>query len=483
MFRFFSPRNIFLTLSIFLLHSFVLGLDLDVNDPGSIKQVAKTVADELLTKWYHGTERGQIVGILPDPYYWWEAGGMWGTLIEYAYYTGDTDYNKIIADAMLAQVGPNLDYMPPNQTKSEGNDDQAFWAFAALTAAELKFPDPPPQQPQWLALAQAVFNQQTGNRWDTDNCGGGLRWQIYNFNKGWTYKNLISNGGLFLMSARLARFTKDQNYVFWANKVYDWLETTGIYVAYHAYDGSDISKECKDADHHEWSYNNGVMLAGSAYVSNLPTGDSLWHDRVHGLLNVTLSHFFPTEPQFGNGTIMSEYDCEVMNIKDPKNLPCNNDQRSFKAYATRWLAVTTQLVPDTRDLILPKLRTTAQAAAEQCSGAPTGSTCSQYWFAPKFDGTNGPGEQMSALSVISGLLIKWDSTLPPVSTDDGGTSKGNPDAGKGNTDEKKINANNGPITISDKAGAWFLTAFFALAFSLLGLWLCNDKTDTGWSML
>lgn len=45
---------------------------------------------------------------------------------------------------MLWQVGPDQDYMPPNQTKDEGNDDQGFWGMAAMSAAELDYPINPP---------------------------------------------------------------------------------------------------------------------------------------------------------------------------------------------------------------------------------------------------------------------------------------------------------------------------------------------------
>lgn len=48
-----------------------------------------------------------------------------GTLIDYWYYTGDTKWNEIIQQGLLFQVGPHNDYMPPNQTMTEGNDDQA----------------------------------------------------------------------------------------------------------------------------------------------------------------------------------------------------------------------------------------------------------------------------------------------------------------------------------------------------------------------
>lgn len=49
---------------------------------------------------------------------------MWGTMIDYWHFTGDTSYNDVVTQALLFQVGPSNDYMPPNQTKSLGNDDQ-----------------------------------------------------------------------------------------------------------------------------------------------------------------------------------------------------------------------------------------------------------------------------------------------------------------------------------------------------------------------
>lgn len=113
---------------------------------------------------------------------------------------------QVVSQALLFQTGPDNDYMPPNQTKSEGNDDQGFWGMAAMSAAEVKFPNPPDDQPQWLALAQAVFNSQA-ERWDNTSCGGGLRWQIFTFNNGYNYKNSISGGCFFNVAARLGYYS------------------------------------------------------------------------------------------------------------------------------------------------------------------------------------------------------------------------------------------------------------------------------------
>jgi Glycosyl hydrolase family 76 len=143
--------------------------------------------------------------------------------IDYWRYTGDDSFNDIVTQSLLWQVGPNWDYMPPNQTSSEGNDDHGFWGFAVMTAAEANYPNPPAGQPQWLALSQAVFNSMAAN-WDNNTCGGGLRWQIFPFNKGYNYKNSISNGCLFHMAARLARYTGNATYATWAHTVFDWMQ-------------------------------------------------------------------------------------------------------------------------------------------------------------------------------------------------------------------------------------------------------------------
>lgn len=69
--------------------------------------------------FYNGNQTGMPIGLLPGPYYWWEAGAMFGQMVEYWYYTGDATYNDVVTQGLLAQVGPHNDFMPPNQTRTE----------------------------------------------------------------------------------------------------------------------------------------------------------------------------------------------------------------------------------------------------------------------------------------------------------------------------------------------------------------------------
>lgn len=185
--------------------------------------------------------------------------------MDYWALTGDASYNGIVSEAMLFQVGPDRDYQPPNQTLALGNDDQAFWGIAAMAAAERGFPDPPKDQPQWLALAQAVFNRQAA-RWDDKTCGGGLRWQVFASNKGYDYKNSVSNGLFFHLGARLAHYTGNQTYADWAQKTWDWTVKNGLISSdYKVFDGSHIP-ECVVSSKIQWSYNAGVFLSGAAFM-------------------------------------------------------------------------------------------------------------------------------------------------------------------------------------------------------------------------
>lgn len=191
-----------------------------------------------------------------------------GSAIQYWHYTGDTTYNANIMQAMQHQVGPFDDYMPPNQTASMGNDDQCFWAMSAMQAAENNFPNPLPSQPGWLALAQAVFNEQNG-RWDTETCNGGLRWQVPLSNSGYNLKNTISNGCFFNLAARLARFTGDQRYADSAVRTWDWMARIGLFDKFYSvFDSTDSNNNCTDIGHNQWTYNAGIMLMGASTMYN-----------------------------------------------------------------------------------------------------------------------------------------------------------------------------------------------------------------------
>src|SRR5690242_19295462 len=107
------------------------GLAVELTSMDSIKSVTSTLAYDMMT-YYSGNQTGKVPGLLPGPcqslecYYWWEAGAMFGSLINYWQYTGDTSYNDVVTQALAFQIGPDENYNPPNQSKNMGVDDQDF---------------------------------------------------------------------------------------------------------------------------------------------------------------------------------------------------------------------------------------------------------------------------------------------------------------------------------------------------------------------
>ncbi|EAQ89901.1 hypothetical protein CHGG_06520 [Chaetomium globosum CBS 148.51] len=389
---------------------------------------------------YTGNDLGGVPGLLPKPYYWWEAGALMGSLVDYWYYTGDTRWNDVAEEGLLFQVGPNNDYMPPNQTMTEGNDDQGFWGMAALTAAENNFQNPPPGKPQWLALAQAVFNTQAA-RWENQDCGGGLRWQIFPWNNGYNYKNSISQACFFNIAARLARYTGNQSYADWADRTWDWMAATQLLDSrtYSIYDGMHV-EDCSVITPYQWTYNAGAFLLGAAAMHNYSTSPAqaeTWRKRIDGLLNGTQVFFTGNDK-----SIMTEVACEPVDL-------CDLDQQSFKAYLSRWMAATTKWAPWTYDRIKPLLESSAIAAVSTCTGGGNGRMCGLKWDTGKWDNSTGVGQQMAAMEVVLANTIQHSPS--PVTDWDGGTSVGDP--GAGGADVGRKNRAFPPVSTAERAGA------------------------------
>lgn len=279
-----------------------------------------------------------------------------------------------------------------------------------MSATEHAFREPPTPYPSWLIICDNVFNDYI-SRWHlaSNTCGGGLKWQIFPSSAGYTYKNSISNGGFFQLAARLYRYTGNQTYYDWASRVWDWSVTTGLIDTKHnyaIYDGADEGINCTAVDHHQWSYNVAIYLYGAAVLQNVTANattniSNKWTTRTTGLL-AAASTFLSAFP---NATsILYEQQCEL-------TYSCNADQFSFKAYLARWLAGTSIMMPQTKGTVGRILRASAVGAAKACTGPGNGFHCGARWYLGKWDGSTGVGQCLSALEVISSLLVN-DTSAP-----------------------------------------------------------------------
>lgn len=173
--------------------------------------------------------------------------------MQYQLLTGDMSYHNVMHEAICSQLGEDYDFIMAAEALDTGNDDQAFWVFIAMTAAEYGYPAPPDPAPSWLGVVENAFQDYVG-RWNTTYCNGGLKWQFRPSQQGFNYKQSISNGAFFQISARLARYTGNSTYLGWAEKIWDWSRAIGLIDdLYNVYDGSDELNNCTGVDHHQWS--------------------------------------------------------------------------------------------------------------------------------------------------------------------------------------------------------------------------------------
>jgi mannan endo-1,6-alpha-mannosidase len=394
--------------------SFARGIELNPDNEASLKAATAQYAHTLLT-YYKGNVSGlpkEEVGVFPKPpYYWWEAGAAWGGMIEYTSFTGDASYVELLHQALVGNYGPSNDILIPWKTDQEGNDDQAFWALALMSALEYQFPEPSEAPATYLEVVENCFNNIVP-RWDLSSCNGGFKWQIYPENAyGWNYKNSISNGAVFSLAARLARYTGNQTYVDWAEKIWDWSTAIGLITdKYEVFDGTDDKLNCTDHDDTQWSYNIGIYLHGAAVLYNHTNGDEKWKKHTNGFIDHAAAFFQP----FDNATdIMYEVACET----EETGRKCNVDQMSFKAYLSRFLAKTAIMAPFSKDKVTNWLRKSAIGAAKSCSGGADGKTCGLRWYTGNWDGTDGVGQQLAALEVTQSLLMLMKGVIPSVGGD------------------------------------------------------------------
>lgn len=260
---------------------------------------------------------------------------------------------------------------------------------------------------------------------------------------------------LLQRGARLARYTGNQTYSNWAEKVWDWEQGVGLITPdWRVIDGASVdgTQNCTKPDELQWSYNAGIYMHGAAVMYNITNAAPEWKTRLDGIWGQAKTNFF-------NNSIMVEQACEGVNL-------CDNDQQSFKGYLARWMAGTTQMAPYTFNDIMPLLQQNAQAAAAACSGSPTtgfngipGTACGFKWTGG-FDGLVGVGEQMNALSAMMYTLVSKVAT--PVTADTGGTSVGNAAAGTTSSVITQLS----PVTPGERVAAGFLTT--AIVMSVVG---------------
>lgn len=428
------------------------GLQLDVDSQDSIKSTAKSLAGGLIAAYNQELKENRVPGLFGGDTYWWEAGTVWNAIAEYSHLTGDHQYDETLSEALLWQLGDDDAYMPANQTRTLGNDDQSCWGLAAMTAAEVGLAKP--KDAEWVDYAVNVWNTQN---WRLDaetgsngTCGGGLRWQIFTFNNGYNYKNSFTNANFFLLSARLAKFTGNATYLQAAEKVFKWSQDVGLITKdYQVYDGTSTTENCTDVEALQWSSNVGVYAEGAALMCNMTQAQN-WTDATKGF--VKSSDIFMSN----TSRVVTEVACEDSG-------KCNIDQRAFKGIFMRSMARVGVAAPWNADVTGKILSANAKAAAGACTGGDE-PKCSMSWADAnsKWESDTAAdgniGEVFSALEAVQGLLYPSAKALMTANGSIAGnsTQNGNPSG---------VSGTGAPQSTGAAASvASSMTAVFAIAF-------------------
>ncbi|KAF3937690.1 hypothetical protein ABW19_dt0201815 [Dactylella cylindrospora] len=394
--------NSTLLLALSLLPASISALTIDVEEPDTIRAAAKVVIENLANEYR--SQDPLTPGILGG-YSYFQSAIFFNTLIDYAAWSGDDQFNDLIRGDFFGQIGDDGNFLPSSQPDA-ANDDVGLWALAAMTAAEYGVEPLDSNSPSYLTLADNVFNDFV-NRWDDDTCRGGLRWTISPTSSGYDFKDTTSNGAFFQLAARLGLHTKNETYLEWATTVFDWSVKTGVIQDEGAvYSGASVQDSCKQIDKKTFTSNLGLYFYGSAAMANA-TGAKTWEDRALGTYPYSVANFFGPQLYVDDGTSQVIYEpaCSQSTVDE-----CNTDQKAGRSIFLRAFGAALDFFGETYEgSVLVPLSNSARGAARSCSSS---GDCSFSWTNGEYDASKGSGapEKMAAIEAFLAVLRFTNAT-------------------------------------------------------------------------
>lgn len=195
-----------------------------------------------LQQWY-----SQSSGIYTSPTGWWNAANAITVIANYTAASKSTQYVSVLSQTFVNAPG------------SQGHanfinnyyDDSGWWALAWIAAYDAT------GNTSYLMMAETIFTYMTAG-WD-NVCGGGLYWNTAN-----RYKNAIPNELFLDVAAKLANRTTgtaSASYLAWAQKEWIWFNNSSMINSSNLVNDG-LSSSCVNNNGQEWTYNQGVILAG-----------------------------------------------------------------------------------------------------------------------------------------------------------------------------------------------------------------------------
>ncbi|EIN11861.1 Six-hairpin glycosidase [Punctularia strigosozonata HHB-11173 SS5] len=221
---------------------------------------------------------------------------------------GSTEFDGV-ADQTRMGIQANTLSQDWNSFFSGFNDDAQWAILGYWKTADYK--DAHGEDSTAYKNAALSVYQYVAAQYDTSLCGGGVPWT-----NGGNYKNAITNELFLTTSAQGYRRTGDQTFLDNAQKIWAWLEQSGIRNSDGLWNDGLDADTCQNNGETTWTYNQGVIASGLGYLGAI-TGNSTLFSQAELTLDATISKL--TE----NGVLKEACD-------SPTSSSCGGDGQLFK---------------------------------------------------------------------------------------------------------------------------------------------------------
>jgi len=322
-------------------------------------------------------ERGKaVISTLQSKFYdrsnglwkagWWNSANSLEALIEYSIYSGDTSFMSAVDNT----------YTHTPSVQNGYYDDAQWWGIAWIRAYQIT------KQDKYRDRSAFIWNFVQREAWD-NHCGGGVWWSDKK-----TYKNAITNELFLTLSTLLHQYSNNNTYLEWAQKEWLWFQHSGMINDKNLInDGLD--NNCKNNGGTTWTYNQGVILGGLAYLAQFTKNDTLIT-----IANKIADAVYDSSLVYTRGGVLKE-PCE-------SNTDCGGDGPQFKGIFIRYLGILAkQLGGDQKT----KYTTWVNANADSIwnKDRTSDNECGLKWVGPT--GTATATTQTSALDCFNAAIL------------------------------------------------------------------------------
>lgn len=437
---------------------------LDVNDLSAL-QTATATALKNLIGFYVPNPSG-VFDQAQTP--WHESGMIWGMFMDYAKYTGDTQFLDVVTGALVnTSYGPEQDLLGGSMSSTAAtllgrwNDDILWHSLAAIGGAEIYGAGSimPGSKGPWMTLAQKTYDQ-ADEQWD-GQCGGGIYWSRDRNGASAPYKSLITQLEFIQQGARNFLENKNNTALDRSKAAMDWVFSSGLGNIQTGvlYDGMNAG-ECGKFTTHLWSYNYGSLIGALTWMHKA-TGNNTYLDLITPFYNYAALTF--------SGQNVSS----VVTEKCEPNARCNRDQQGFKAIYVRNLAYAY------RESTSDTLKNSIRSVIDTSVNAMVQNSCDTNWYCGgNWTTDSQPVKYVRSQHVSSALLVaalgihgnQAGGLLPQIQAGQlVDTTNGAAGLGAGGTKNPgKVTSK--PLGAASGSSVHFFSLVFAFFFGLSGIY-------------